>query len=55
MRGICLPKAYRVLYWDGKGFVPVGNPSGLGVVKDTFNTTTFDEVRTTDYAPAVDF
>ena len=45
--GIGVPKAYRVLYWDGKGFVPVGNPSGLGVAKDTFNTTTFDAVRTT--------
>ena len=45
--GIGVPKAYRLLYWDGKGFVPVGNPSGLGVAKDTFNTTTFDAVRTT--------
>ena len=45
--GVRLPKACRLLYWDGKRFVPVQNPSGLGVTKDTFNTTTFDEVRTT--------
>ena len=35
-----------MLYWDGKRFVPVQNSSGLGVTKDQFNTTTFDEVRT---------
>ncbi|MDE0839278.1 MAG: Tat pathway signal protein, partial [Kiritimatiellae bacterium] len=45
-RGVRLPTACRLLYWDGKGFVPVSNPSGLGLAKDTFNTTTFDEVRT---------
>ncbi len=42
-----MPKASRVLYWDGKKFVPVSNPKGLGVAADKFNTTTFDEVRTT--------
>ncbi|MDP6547205.1 MAG: Tat pathway signal protein, partial [Phycisphaerae bacterium] len=45
--GVRLPKACRLLYWDGKRFVPVRKPSGLGVAKDQFNTTTFDEVRTT--------
>ncbi len=45
-RGVRLPKACRLLYWDGKAFVPVKNPSGLGVAKDKYNTTTFDEVRT---------
>ena len=45
--GIAMPKASRVLYWDGKKFVPVSNPKGLGVAADKFNTTTFDEVRTT--------
>ena len=45
--GVRLPKACRLFYWDGKRFVPVRKPSGLGVAKDTFNTTTFDEVRTT--------
>ncbi len=45
-RGVRLPKACRLLYWDGDEFVPVGKPRGLGVAGDQFNTTTFDEVRT---------
>src|SRR5450432_1044563 len=45
-QGIGAPKACRVLYWDGKAFVPVGNSSGLGVEGSKFNTTTFDEVTT---------
>jgi len=45
-RGVRLPKACRLLYWDGEGFVPVKNPSGLGVAASRYNTTTFDEVRT---------
>jgi len=44
--GVHLPKACRVTYWNGTAFVPVGNPSGLGVAGDTYNTTTFDEVTT---------
>jgi alpha-glucosidase (family GH31 glycosyl hydrolase) len=52
--GIGVPKAYRVLYWDGQRFVPVQNPSGLGVAKDTFNTTTFDEVRTSKLRLEID-
>ena len=52
--GIDVPKAYRVLYWDGKGFVPVRNPSGLGGAKDKFNTTTFDEVRTSKLRLEID-
>ncbi|WP_232298889.1 glycoside hydrolase family 127 protein [Granulicella tundricola] len=43
---IALPASYRVLYWDGTDFVPVTNPKGLGTSLDAFNTTTFDEVRT---------
>ena len=46
-RGVRLPKACRLLYWDGKRFVPVSKPAGLGVGKSKYNTTTFDEVRTT--------
>ena len=46
-RGVRLPKACRLLYWDVEGFVPVKNPSGLGVEASRYNTTTFDEVRTT--------
>jgi len=45
-RGVRLPKAYRVLYWDGKGFVPVRKPTGLGVAGNQYNATSFDEVRT---------
>ena len=45
-RGVRLPKACRLLYWDGGAFVPVKNASGLGVAVSKYNTTTFDEVRT---------
>src|ERR1051326_4845865 len=44
--GIALPKTCRVKYWNGSEFVPVSNPSGLGVQGNQFNTTTFDQVRT---------
>jgi DUF1680 family protein len=46
-RGVRLPKAARLLYWDGNAFVPVANASGLGVAGSQYNATTFDEVRTT--------
>jgi DUF1680 family protein len=42
-----LPYAYRVQYWDGNNFVPVKNASGLGLVNNQFNKTTFDLVQTT--------
>lgn len=45
-RGVRLPKACRLKYWDGADFVPVAKVSGLGVTGDQFNITTFDEVRT---------
>jgi len=45
-RGVRLPKACRLLYWDGGSFAPVSNASGLGVSGDKHNTTTFDKVRT---------
>ncbi len=45
-RGVHAPKACRLLYWDGTAFVPVQNASGLGVAENRYNTTTFDEVRT---------
>ena len=45
-RGVRLPKACRLLYWNGQDFTPVSNPSGLGVAEHQYNTTTFDEVRT---------
>ncbi|MDP6635403.1 MAG: glycoside hydrolase family 127 protein [Phycisphaerae bacterium] len=53
-RGVRLPKACRLLYWDGKKFAPVGKPSGLGVEKDKLNTTTFDEVRTSKLRLEID-
>ncbi len=46
-QGVRLPKACRLLYWNGTEFVPVPNAAGLGVAGDQFNTTTFGEVRTT--------
>jgi DUF1680 family protein len=45
-RGIGLPKACRVLYWNKDEFVEVKNVEGLGVDPNQFNTTTFDEVTT---------
>jgi len=42
-----LPEAYRIKYWDGNNFVEVKSPSGLGLVNNQLNTTTFDEVKTT--------
>ena len=44
--GVRLPKAARVLYWDGKTFTPVKKPVGLGVQGDKYNTTTFEKVTT---------
>lgn len=40
------PASYNVLYWNGSDFVPVLNAQGLGMAGDTFNTTSFDEVKT---------
>lgn len=45
-QGVRLPAACRLLYWDGESFVPVSNPSGLGVEADRYNVTTFDPVLT---------
>jgi DUF1680 family protein len=43
---IRVPQNYRILYWDGKGFLPVSNAQGLGLATDAFNSTTFDAVKT---------
>jgi len=53
-RGVHAPKACRLLYWDGNAFVPVGNASGLGVAENQYNTTTFDEVRTSKLRLEID-
>ncbi len=45
-RGVRLPKACRLQYWDGASFVSVSDPSGLGLLENQFNTTTFAEVTT---------
>jgi DUF1680 family protein len=45
-RGVGEPASCRVLFWDGKNFLPVRNAQGLGVAADRFNTTTFDPVTT---------
>ncbi len=45
-RGVRLPKACRLEFWDGKSFVAANHASGLGVAGDGFNVTTFDEVTT---------
>ena len=41
-RGVRLPEACRLLYWNGGDFVPVSNPSGLGLAENKYNTTIFD-------------
>jgi len=46
-RGVGAPKSCRLFYWDGKAFVEVANPAGLGVEGNKFNSTTFNEVKTT--------
>jgi DUF1680 family protein len=53
-RGVRLPKACRLLYWDGQAFTPVNNPSGLGVEGSKYNSTTFDEVRTSKLRLEID-
>lgn len=45
-QGVGAPKSYRVTYWNGSAFVPVENASGLGIEGNTYNTTTFDPVKT---------
>ena len=52
--GVRVPKACRLLSWDGHGFVPVNDAAGLGLVKDKFNPTTFPEVTTTKLRLEID-
>ncbi len=53
-RGVRIPKACRLLFWDGQAFVPVPNVQGLGLAEHQYNTTTFDEVETTRLRLEVD-
>ena len=41
-----VPASYRLMYWDGKAFVPVEQAEGLGTVGDAFNVTRFKAVHT---------
>ncbi len=45
-RGVRLPVACRLKYWDGSGLVPVPGAEGLGIAENTFNPTTFPEITT---------
>jgi DUF1680 family protein len=46
-QGVGAPKNARLLYWDGKAFVPVASgTNNLGVEGDKFNSLSFDEVTT---------
>ncbi len=53
-QGVNVPKACRLLRWDGNAFVPVANPSGLGVARNQYNTTTFDEIVTSKLRLEID-
>jgi uncharacterized protein len=46
-RGVRLPLACRLSYWNGTALVAVQQVAGLGVVGGHYNTTTFAEVTTT--------
>ncbi len=45
-QGVGLPSSYTVTYWNGSAFVPVTEAKGLGISANSFNTTTFDEIKT---------
>ncbi|MHB8969359.1 MAG: glycoside hydrolase family 127 protein [Pirellulaceae bacterium] len=53
-RGVRIPQACRLLSWDGNAFVPVGHAQGLGLAENQYNTTTFDEVTTTQLRLEID-
>ena len=45
-RGVRVPKACRLKYWDGTSFVAAAGAGGLGLAKNRFNATTFPEIAT---------
>jgi uncharacterized protein len=45
-QGVGAPASYKVSYWNGSAFVPVVNAKGFGINANTFNSTTFDAVKT---------
>lgn len=44
--GIDVPDSYTIQYWNSSAWVNVGNPTGLGVLANQYNTTTFTAVST---------
>ena len=51
-QGVRLPKAARVLYWNGSAFVPVS--AMLGVEHDRYNSAAFSEITTTKLRLEID-
>ncbi|MFD0671425.1 DUF5695 domain-containing protein [Cohnella sp. GCM10027633] len=45
--GIDLPASYTIQYWNGSAWTNVASPSGLGLLANQYNTTTFTPVSTT--------
>ncbi len=45
-QGIDLPASYTIQYWNGSAWANVGSPSGLGVLGNQYNSTTFTPVST---------
>lgn len=52
--GFPLPLKYRIVWWNGKEYVPVESPKGLGLDNGKFNTTTFKPVLTSRLRIEVD-
>jgi DUF1680 family protein len=51
---VTLPQTYRIKYWDGNDFVPVNNPSGMGIINKQYNITTFDKITTSKLRLEID-
>lgn len=45
-RGVRVPTACRLLFWDGAGFVPVPGAEGPGLAANRFNVAAFPEIAT---------
>src|ERR1700761_1239508 len=45
-QGVGAPASYQLTYWNGSEFVPVPHAKGLGVDPNSFNSTSFDEIKT---------
>lgn len=53
-RGVRLPKAARLFYWNGQDYAPVKTESSLGVDADQYNRLEFSEVTTTKLKLEID-